>query len=210
MTFDLAEYYFVTHDELDIEAELIRWPTHSLDGEDGQKRSDKDRETIVGVLRTIDQMKATGVYSKVRQDLKKAYPAPPPPCPVSVELFEALGPVWSKLSALLKSPDPDQRHRIDLMMHRHGYDRMPIDYWADVIMCLEEPLGNPGRPKVSPPWRPHSAALDDMRRLVMIEGESIAGAARIASSRRQSVYAKADSQAKKLERYYRKRMKLRE
>jgi hypothetical protein len=210
MTFDLAEYYFVTHDELDIEADLLLWRRDSFDGEGGQESKDHTRETIVGVLRTIDQTKATGVYSKVRRELKKAYPSPPPPSPEAIEMFDTIGLVWSKLSSLLNSPDTDQRHRIDLMMHRHGYNRMPVAMWADVIMCLEEPLRKPGRPKVNPPWRPHSTALDEMRRLVMIKGETIAAAARIASSRTQTPWAKEESQAKKLERYYRKRMKLRE
>lgn len=212
MTFDLAEHYLACHDELDIEAELLHWADFEQFGEDEARARDQTRQVLVGVLRTIDALKVEGTYGEVRQELRRARmpatdrAAPPPSIARKLELLDQALP---KLHALLNSPDAEQKRRVETMMWRHGLNARPIMEWADIAVCLEEPAGRQGRPRVTPPWRPYAAALDTMR-LEVAAGETVTAASRRAAEKHSSPGGTLESQAKKLFRHYAKRMKLRD
>jgi hypothetical protein len=195
------DYYLACCDELEIEADLVQLQKKPEQTDTETREAEAKR----AALRDIDRLKISGDYEAERTRLAKRYASPSDFG--GARLSPAFTKSWNNLRAGLRSPDLDQRARFVAFYEAADLGRkLPRDI-VDLISVLEPAKKPKGRPRVSVPWSNVAWALDGMRQLVA-DGSSIPEAARQVAATEAA--AQEDSRAKRYEKLYRDRLKLRE
>lgn len=194
------DYYIGCYEELELEEELI-FQLHQ--GGLAESRI-AETEAMRAALREIDQLKISGNYEAERERFRKFYQTKPTGQGIKIDPTFARN--WSNLRSGMTSPDLKQRARFQAFYVAAELGPKPPRDIADLIAVLEPAKGKNGRPGLRVPWSNDLSALDEMR-ILEATGQSIPKAAQQVAATEGK--AQQDNRAKRFEKLFRDRRKLR-
>lgn len=200
------EYYIAAMDEIEIEKDL----TPRDKARHPAALKDPEQEAMRAALQEIDRLKICGDYDKERArlwvelGLAQYHSGQGLKIPAG---FLDFAKHWENLKTGMKSPDVAERDQFNKFFETAQLRSKSLPEAQALISILQRAKKKQGRtPKLKPTWLNDTDELDEMR-LLHAQGMSIPMAARQVAQKEGR--AQQDSRAKRVENFFRKRMKLR-
>jgi len=202
-----ADYWIAFREEIEIEEEALS----------ARARQDEFSRRIAleaaEALRNLDALTVAGCYENERERLRsviESHPGyKPPPHPIPAGQMAEAERRWEKAANYIagkQSPDAAQRQRFNRLDAHQGMGSKSLFEAEAVLDVLETAKRRKGRKRMRPPWHKWAAAMSAIR-MDVHAGRSIpAAAARVP----MPPGGTPESQAKRLERLYRQKLKLRD